>query len=455
MTAVSGRALGAMAASQDNPSRQGLICYAAPIGAALFLWMPTTSILPGLYAKYFDLKLTAIATVLLVARVFDGLTDPAIGYLADRHRASGGSYKSWVVVGGAGLVVSGWYLFSPSRPVSQAYYLTWSLAFYVAWSLIDIPHAAWGSTLAGDYYGRARVYSYRTAAVFCGLTGFFAIPLLPLFQSNQYTPETMKWTVYVGAGAMFVGLMSTLAAPHGGAVPQRRDTARALLASVISNRPLLLFLAAYLVGGIGYGMWFGLVFVYLDSYLHLGDKIAAIFLIGNVIGMLSMPLWLGLTRASGKSATWATGTALFVALLAGCLFVGPSTPWWFSLLLTGGIYVSLACQTMAAQAILGDVTDYGELKFRANRGAMYFALLTFSNKVTSGVGAGIALATAGQFGFQVNALSQHTRGILGLRIAFIFLPLLCATSAIALILLTPITARRHRIIQRRLALRST
>jgi Na+/melibiose symporter-like transporter len=441
--------------SDTNPAALGLIAYAAPVGATIFLWMPTVSILPSLYAKYFGLPLTAIGAVLLVTRLIDGITDPGIGYLADRHRATGGSYKTWVAAGGLCLVVASYFLFSPPNPVSQGYYLAWSLVFYIAWTVIDIPHAAWGSSLSADYFGRARVYGFRTTAIFSGLIVFFSIPLLPIFASSEYTTETMRWTVYVGAVVMLICLTTMRWAPNGEIMSAiSSDSRRDLVHSIVSNKPLLIFLAAYFTGGLGNGMWFGLIFLYLDGYLHLSDKISLIFLLGNIAGMLSMPLWLRLIRRTNKSGTWAAGIGLYIFLLCGCSFTKPGDTWLMSLVLTGGVYVSFACQTMAAQAILGDIADYGHLRYRRNRGATYYALLTLSYKATSGLGAGLALAIAGRFGFSASAIAQNSNGVFGLRLAFIVLPVSFAAVAFGLSLLTPITKHRHEVIRRRIAVRS-
>jgi len=449
------RALSSSECSRDGgPSLAGLIAYAAPVGATIFLWMPTMSILPGLYAKYFGLPLAAVGSVLLITRLADGITDPAIGFFADLHRAAGGSYKTWIGVGGCGLVIASYFLFSPPAPVLQGYYLFWSLAFYIAWTLVDIPHAAWGSALAADYVGRARVYGFRTTAIFCGLIIFYAIPFLPLFASSEFTPDTMRWTAYVGAALMLTSLAAMWWAPNGETPSSSSgDTARGFARAIISNKPLVLFLVTYFTAGLSYGMWFGLVFLFLDGYLHLGGKISVIFLLGNMAGMLSMPLWLRLTQLTSKSATWAMGIALFVLLQCGCAVTHPGDAWWISLIVIGGVYVSFACQTMAAQAILGDIADYGNLKFRRNRGATYYALLTLSYKATSGLGAGLALWIAGYFGFDVSAHAQNPSAVIGLRLGFIVLPGLCATVAFTLSLLTPITKRRHVVIRRRLSVR--
>jgi len=41
-------------------------------------------VLPNFYLDYTAVTLAGLATATLVARLFDGLTDPLIGYLSDR-----------------------------------------------------------------------------------------------------------------------------------------------------------------------------------------------------------------------------------------------------------------------------------------------------------------------------------------------------------------------------------
>ena len=74
------------------------VAYALPAVAISFLMGPI-GIVQGIYAKYFGLELTTIAAVLLVARLFDGITDPIVGYWSDRSYAKGGSRKLFVVSG--------------------------------------------------------------------------------------------------------------------------------------------------------------------------------------------------------------------------------------------------------------------------------------------------------------------------------------------------------------------
>ena len=88
--------------------------YALPVLPLAFLLGPM-AILQGIYAKYFGLGLTIIASVLLVSRLFDAITDPAIGYYADKYYTKHGSRKPFVVSGGILFIISSWFLYVPTR----------------------------------------------------------------------------------------------------------------------------------------------------------------------------------------------------------------------------------------------------------------------------------------------------------------------------------------------------
>ena len=53
------------------------IAYALPVASNAFIMQPVV-LIQGIYAMYFGLSLTTIATVLLLSRIFDAITDPLI-----------------------------------------------------------------------------------------------------------------------------------------------------------------------------------------------------------------------------------------------------------------------------------------------------------------------------------------------------------------------------------------
>ena len=432
------------------------MAYSAPVVATWLFYLPMWGIVPSLYVKYFGLELTAVATVALLVRIFDGITDPTIGYLSDCHRTNNGSRKPWVALGGLGSLIACYYLFLPPEQVTANYFLFWSLVYFLALTLSEIPHFAWGAELTMDYNSRARVYSIRNMAGMLGCIIFYALPLLPLYESSEYTPEILHDALYLGATLTLCGLVWALVKAPGGVFVKptdESDNLKLLLQSLVHNKPLLIYYSGYSCIGLSIGMWSGLLFIYADSYLGIGDRLAIIFTIATIIAALSSPLWLKLIERYSKHQAWALGAGCFAVHLLCISFIEVGASWWWLLLLTTVAYIGFSGHNIASLSTLGDIIDYGQLTYHRNRTATYIAFNNMLYKWGLGLGAGISLGIAGLFGFNPAIESNSGHAIVGLQLGHIYLPLLFSAVGVAFILATPITRRRHRIIEQRLATR--
>jgi glycoside/pentoside/hexuronide:cation symporter, GPH family len=438
------------------PSRTDMLSYSAPMMACYFLLGPTYNIVPTLYAKYFGLQLTTVAMVVLLTRVLDAFSDPLIGYLSDRHRREGGTRKAWVVGGAALIMVAACFLFSPPGRASAAYYLTWNLTFFIAYSLMEIPHVTWGGELTRDYSARSTVYSFRSAAIFCGFILWAGFPLLPLFATQEFTPQVLQNIGYAGCALVVLTMAwSAVRAPGGTPfIPQQRDSWRTITRSVILNRPLWLLLLGYLFCVLALGMWQVLVFLYLDSHMGLGGRFALMQLLSNVAALLVIPAWKYLAQKFDKSTIWMLSMGLFILFNSGFAMLQPGTPWWQVWVLMALIHTCFACLYMIVPSILSDVVDYGELRFRQNRGGTYFALNNLLSKAGFGVGGALALALAGHYGVDATQSQQTARAVQGLQLAYVFLPIVLAIISSIFIWLIPIDRRRHSIVCRRIQSRA-
>ncbi len=437
------------------PSMAGTIAYAAPTLASCFLYAPLWVVLPAVYAKYFGLPLTNVAAVVLFARIFDGITDTTIGYLADRHRAAGGSRKPWVIGGGIVMVVSCYFLFAPLGTVTTSYYLVWSLVFFLGFTMMEIPHLAWGTELTMCYNQRAKVFNIRYIFWGTGSALFYALPLLPIYDTNEYTPGMLKDAAVIGGLAMLVLLSwMYLFAPVGNTLKlDKKDSTKQFIRSIVDNKALLVFLAGYSCIGLSSGMFFGAIYIYLDGYLGAGSWLAIGFFGGGIVGVACLPLWQKIIERTSKITTWAIGIFLYSATLGGLVFISPGDAGWLIAVIIGSSQIGLNCQNAAAAATLGDIIDYGKLKFRQDRSSIYFAANNLVVKLTVGMGSGAALAIAGWYGFDPTQTTHSATAIFGLQLSLLYLPLLLGVFAITFILLIPITKRRHEIIRRRLAVR--
>ena len=450
--------------------------------AMVWLWAPT-ALLQVIYAKYYGMSLAVIASVVLLARVFDALTDPLIGYWSDGYYQRHGTRKPFVLIGGILLIISGYFLYVPygvdinvamegehpgGSMVSAVYFSIWFLIFYFAYTMFDIPHNAWATDLAESAKDKSKIYSFRGASAYLGLIFFYAIPLTPFFESTEITPTSLRVSVIAASVLMLLFLYVAMRYTPGKSsvmVPvsvtkSGTSTKSALsiinertqsLKSIVSNKPFCLFILAYIFNAIGFGLWYGLIFLYVDSYLNVGEQFAPMFLIGFIVGLVAIPIWYKLSVLIGKKRIIVISLTLSIVSYAytGLLVPGEVS---FEQLLYLKIINSLGdvCMATIIPAMLSEISDYGTLKNKNANSGLYFSLYLFVSKGSAALGMALGLAIAGWFGYDAAATAQSPDAVWGLMLSMVWLSSISVAIGLVLFALNPINARRHRIIRRRL-----
>lgn len=443
------------------------LVYGIPaIGMKLIL-APVVMVLTGIYAKYYGLALTTIALVMLVARVFDAVTDPVIGYYSDRFRIRTGSRKPFFAVGGLLLMPCSYFLFVPPGGVGAAYFTFWYMAFYLALTIFTIPYLAWANEFTMDSQDKTLVFSVMAFLTQGGDALFYLIPLLPFFATTDITPQVLQVTVILGAVLLLLGLVLTLKIVPDGPRPVAPvvldiqpfrsslfQQVVILAQAMLSNKPFVLFVAAYTCLGVGVGMWFGLFFIYVDSHLHLGTEFAKVSLWGFLAGALSIPIWYRLTLLMGKRQAWLLGMLLLTVVFLCTRLLNPGDT-GFNALFTVNMLVMFAAGSLGviANPMLCDTIDYGRLKDNVERNATYFSIFTLLTKMQVAIGGALGIAITGWFGFDVNANEQADMALIGLHIGISWIPALFVGLAMIFIALMPLGENRMTVIRKRLAQR--
>ena len=442
-----------MAAAEHKLPTSLLLAYAAPAFAQALIHGPAAAVIQLVYGKDFGVPIVGIATVLLVARIFDAVTDPIVGFLSDRLKTRWGHRKPWLIVGSGIAVVACWFLYVPPGEVTTTYFLVWFLLAYLGWTISEIPYRAWMAEISQDYNQRTRIATWRTFALYMGMLSFYGIPYLPFFETTEFTPETLRFTAIVAGIALpLTAIVASIVVPRGDfRARTNKVSLRELAPAVIHNKPFLLFTLTFAIGGLSGGMGYGLMPFFVDSYLGLGNLLAGAFVLGTVAGAAAMPMWSLIAQRIGKKQAWALGYSLQSLFIFCHLFIpvgADGAPWIMTLFFL--LFLISSVGVVVPMAMLADVVDYGRLKFRGDYAASYFSIQVMIEKGASGLGAAIGLSIAAYFGFDPQLAEQTAEGVRGLLIAFPILPAIVTLATIPLILRFPIGAREQRVIVRRL-----
>ena len=434
-------------------SRQ-LLAYALPAFVVALPTIPVYIHLPTLYGVQLGIGLATTGYILLIARLFDTVTDPLVGILCDRLTLFRLRRKPWIA---AGAIVAGFGLYkilNPATVTSGEYLLIWSLVLYSGWTMVAVPYLAWGAELRSDYNERTRITAWREGFGLLGIlgAGLLGAVTLSLGWSEKESIGAIAWAA-IALGVVVIPLLLWV-------VPERTDGSE--IRNIQTNPPLLdnlrtlsrnhLFLRllfAWFVNGVANGIPAALFFIYLEYGLGAEANIRPIFiLIYFATAILSIPLWFRLSGRYGKHKTWCWG------MLGACMaFI--SVPWidtgaFFAF----GIVCALTGMALGADlslppAIQADVIEYAKYRFGNGQPGLQFAIWGMSTKLALATAVGLALPGIGYAGF--DPLAPSEAGRFALLVIYALIPVVIKLLAISMVWKFPLSADVQLAIQQRLA----
>jgi len=128
----------------------------------------------------------------MIALVFDAITDPLAGHISDRSRSRFGRRHPFMLAAALPLGLAWYLLFTPPAGLGQTGLFLWLTGFAIlvrgAITLYYVPYLGLGAELTTDYHERTSVAAWRG---FCGVCGAALVVLLgvPLFFPETATFE--------------------------------------------------------------------------------------------------------------------------------------------------------------------------------------------------------------------------------------------------------------------------
>jgi GPH family glycoside/pentoside/hexuronide:cation symporter len=152
----------------------------------------------------------------------------------------------------------------------------------------------------------------------------------------------------------------------------------------------------------------------MQYVIGLPGEIGSIFMFYVGSSLLSLPVWLRLSRSIGKKQTWMVGLVVGMVGYVSLFFVGEGDLAWMQMVVTMTGACS-ACGTVIGSSILADVIDSDELETGERKEGAYYSAYTFLYKASSGVMAMITGFVLSWTGFVPNAAQQSEQVGLAIR----------------------------------------
>ena len=356
--------------------------------------------IPPYIAEQGTLSITMIGLVFFAARLVDTVSDPLIGFLADRTPMKKGKRRIWILVGVPLFLVVFYIIIL--LPKSEFYLFLAASLWYILGSAIIFPFYTWGSVLSSNYNEYTKWTSTR---VVFGLVGSIAALLLPvLVLQNPTTAEILDFT-FCFIAILFVLAVFLLMRVPDNAVVKHENFSLISAFSIFKKGSLFnkLILSQFF-NGIANALPATLFVFFVTYVLRRPDLVGPLLVLYFLCAALSAPLWIKISEKWSKEAAWKFAMILAAIVFFGVLGIDENAIMLFIAITVFTGFMAGADLCLPA-AMLADLIDLDEYETGNRRPGIYFAIWGTVSKLTLAFAIGISFSTLGLEMFEPNGQS--------------------------------------------------
>lgn len=174
-------------------------------------WKIMSTAFPLFFTNVFGLSFADAGLLMLIARMFDVVTDPLMGTIADRTQSRLGTYRPWLIWGSIPFgIIFACLLFTPE--LGPAGKRVWAYSFYLlmmaVYTLVNVPYGSLLGVMTEDDNEKNEFSSYRMVGAYA--MGFITLLSFPYLQKAVGGSEAHQYSV-LGAGFGLLATVMTLA----------------------------------------------------------------------------------------------------------------------------------------------------------------------------------------------------------------------------------------------------
>lgn len=375
-------------------------------------WKVMSIAFPLFFTNVFGLTVADTATLMLVARLFDVVTDPIMGSIADRTRSRWGTYRPWLIYGAIpfGLIFA-LLLYTPDfDPVGKRIYAyTLYLLMMAIYTAVNVPYGSLLGVMTDDDNEKNQFSSYRMVGAYA--MGFITLLSFPYLQKMVGGTEAHQYAV-LGAGLGVVAAAMTLAC--GLLTKERLKPVRAdkfslrPFADLLKNKPwiylTLIGICTNFFNGFRYA-----VAGYLITYCLNGDVTVSGLIINYTVfmtfGEVTCMIFGGLspkfTRWVGSKKKAFNIAALICIVFSVAFYFVPMDPAyiWVMVALVVLTSIGVGFYSPLLWSMYADVADYATEKNGTSSTGLIFSSGTMAQKFGSAISGSLVAILLGIAGF--------------------------------------------------------
>ena len=384
------------------------------------------------YTDVFGLTPALVGTLFIVLRIFDAISDPVMGVIADRTQSRWGRFRPWQLWIALPIGIIGVLTFTvpdAGNNVKIAWAFITYLLLSVSYTAINVPYCALINTMTSRHSEVLSCQAWRF--VLCGVAGFLVSVGLPLLvdalgQGNRAQGYQAGVAVLCALAAVMFLCCFFWVRERVSLAMMGQFTLREHLTGLRNNDQLLLLLAlsfllinVFNIRGGGY--------MYFITYVLQGSSayISLFFTMVTFASILGAIIVNYLARYIDTVRLYYYTNLVLAALAVGMWFLPAGPAWqtlWLAIILGNGIILGFTLPLHFSLMAFAD--DYGEWKNGVRSSGMNFAFNLFFIKLAWASSAGIISLVFIFVAYQPGAAHQTAASLQGMTAMESLLPAL-------------------------------
>ena len=407
----------------------------------------------GLYLLYFYTDVVGISPILAgwiyaLGIGWDAITDPFMGYLAERTKTKMGSYRPFIYYGSIPLALSFVLLFwvPPFEgTVLFLFLILVNLIHRSCFTIVSVPYSSLTARITNDSNERTKLTTARMISASFGTLSMSALafPLIAYFGGADEAFGFL-WLAII-SGLIAIALLSvtvySVREKVDEIVTSNLPNFVSITKTVATNYPFWIVFGCILILG-STGVMFNKNLIYFVKYgLELHEYQGLILGVSSGASFLSLPFWAYLALKIGKRETWLISmTIAFIGLLL--FFYYPIASLNELLILLALIGVGNGAGGVLFWSMLPDTVEYGEWKSGIRTESSLYGFMTFAQKSSIALAALILGFLLSGIGFEPNQI-QSEETISGMKFMMSWIPICGIIISLVLMYFYPISTKFH------------
>ncbi len=437
--------------------------------ASSMFWKVFSYYLPFFYANVFGLSLIDTGVLLLVTRIWDAVSDPMMGAIADRTKTRWGKYRPYLLWVAAPFSICGILLFT-TPDWGYAARLIWAYVTYImmmtVYTGINVPYGAMLGVMTDNSQEKTVFSSFRMFFAYGG--SFIALfawdPLCKMFQNGFGFSLQSSWqfAMIVIASCCFILFLLCFRLTREQLATVSAASLGKDLKALVTNKPWWLlngaslcfnlfntvrgatvaFFFADIIGGEQHIVIFSISMLFYSG-LFLG--------VGEVANMVGVALAVAITKKLGKKPTFILVDALLIVFSIIFFTCSPESNAGLLVMLLLQVVISVLTGVMSplVWSMYADVSDYSELKYRSASTGLIFSSASMAQKFGGAIGGAAVMWLLHGYGYverpegvQSVDIVQPDSAITCLWMLMTFIPAGVALLSLVIVWLYPLTTKR-------------